>query len=189
MISSSSGALRPRRGVIAASELRALRRRGRVPRTVQVVGAGGGDIVVTTSETRAGYGGRRPWFLCPLCTRRVGMLLVLATGVACRRCTRYPYESRRSRGSPWWKLWGSSVWKLARVRAELARRYLRLARRGELERLEARLVEQVCRGLAADQSAAVHWERTGLGEHWFGVAPYGLGYDWHDEAGGVVPIV
>lgn len=189
MISNSIGGTSATCRVVPAGALRALRRRGRLPQTVVVLGTAGAEIPVRTAETAAGYGGRRPWFICPACERRIGTLIVFADDARCRQCARLPYESRRSRGSPWWRLWGQAVWKLARVRAELSRRYLRLARRGELERLAKQLVEEVCSGLSADRSAELRWEKTGSTWHWFGVPPYGLGYDWDDEAGGVVPIV
>lgn len=189
MISSPPGDTPVAHRVVPAGALRVLRRRGRLPQTAVVRGTTGAEIPVHTAETAAGYGGRRPWFVCPMCERRIGTLIVFSDSAACRRCARLPHESRRSRGSPWWRLWGRAVWKLAGVRAELSRRYLRLARRGELERLEKQLVDEVCRGLSADRAAELHWEKTGSTWHWFGVPPYGLGYDWDDEVGGVVPIV
>lgn len=189
MIPDASGALRAGGGTVRASALRRLCSRGRVPATVTIAGPGDAATTVRTATTSAGFGGRRPWFICPCCQKRTSVLHVASPGPACRSCATLPYESRRGCGAPWWRLWGRAVHQLARVRAELARRYLRLARRGELERLEARLADEVCHGLAADQTAALEWEtKAGYGA-WFGVPPFGLGYDWDDEAGGVVPIV
>lgn len=189
MISEPSTGLRLKGGVIRAGVLRGLRRRGRLPDSVTIAGPGDREIVVRTSETRAGFRGWRGWFSCPLCVRRTPALHVLSDGLACRRCAAIPYESRQGCGAAWWRRWGRAVHRLARVRAELARRYLRLSRRGQLERLEARLVDEVCRGLAAEQHAVFEWEAKARCGAWFGVLPYGLGYDWDDAAGGVVPTV
>lgn len=44
--------------------------------------------------TPAPFGGQRPWFLCPACTRRVALLYWFGQGVVCRHCTRRPYASQ-----------------------------------------------------------------------------------------------
>ncbi len=58
---------------------------------------------VLLKETLLCYGGRRPWFLCPGCGRRVGAILMPPGQVcfACRRCHGLTYQScqRRSGGS------------------------------------------------------------------------------------------
>ena len=42
----------------------------------------------------APFGGQRPWFLCPACTRRVALLYWFGQGFVCRHCTRRPYASQ-----------------------------------------------------------------------------------------------
>jgi hypothetical protein len=44
--------------------------------------------------TRCNYGGRRPWFLCPLCGRRVGILAAAGKLFLCRHCYRLKYWSQ-----------------------------------------------------------------------------------------------
>ena len=41
--------------------------------------------------TRCNYGGRRPWFLCPGCGRRVGILVLGGKLFACPHCYRLKY--------------------------------------------------------------------------------------------------
>ena len=52
------------------------------------------DYAVGLSWTGCNYGGRRPWFLCPCCGRRVAILYGGAM-FACRRCRKLAYESQR----------------------------------------------------------------------------------------------
>ncbi len=52
------------------------------------------DYAVGLSWTGCNYGGRRPWFLCPCCGRRVAILYGGAMFV-CRRCRGLAYESQR----------------------------------------------------------------------------------------------
>lgn len=49
---------------------------------------------VGLSWTPCRYGGRRPWFLCPSCQRRVAILYG-GTAFACRHCRQLAYESQR----------------------------------------------------------------------------------------------
>ena len=49
---------------------------------------------VRLSWTRCHFGGRRAWFLCPHCERRVAVLHGSAT-IACRYCFRLAYSSTR----------------------------------------------------------------------------------------------
>ena len=48
---------------------------------------------VAVDWTACHYGGKRPWFLCPLCGKRV---LILYSGVHfyCRHCHKLPYKSQ-----------------------------------------------------------------------------------------------
>lgn len=48
---------------------------------------------VAIHRTPCNYGGSRPWFACPRCARRVGVLY-LRSGFACRRCSRVVYASQ-----------------------------------------------------------------------------------------------
>lgn len=49
---------------------------------------------VPLARTACGFGGDRPWFLCPRCGRRVAVLYLRASGFACRHCQRVTYASR-----------------------------------------------------------------------------------------------
>lgn len=40
------------------------------------------------------FGGRRPWFVCPRCSRRVGKLYALGGDFKCRCCCAVPYRSQ-----------------------------------------------------------------------------------------------
>ena len=52
------------------------------------------DYAVGLSWTGCNYGGRRPWFLCPCCGRRVAILYGGAM-FACRHCRKLAYEVQR----------------------------------------------------------------------------------------------
>jgi hypothetical protein len=45
------------------------------------------------SWTRPKFGGRRPWFLCPRCIRRVALLYLRGERWACRICCDLAYQS------------------------------------------------------------------------------------------------
>lgn len=49
---------------------------------------------VPLDRTPCTYGGVRPWFRCPKCSRRVAVLFLRAAGFACRRCQRVAYASQ-----------------------------------------------------------------------------------------------
>lgn len=49
---------------------------------------------VALDWTPCRYGGMRPWFLCPRCSRRVAVLALYRTGFWCRHCHRLPYASQ-----------------------------------------------------------------------------------------------
>lgn len=49
---------------------------------------------IALTWTEPPYGGQRPWFLCPACTRRVAVLYNGGQGFVCRHCTRRPYGSQ-----------------------------------------------------------------------------------------------
>ena len=46
------------------------------------------------TETSTCFGGRRPWMLCPRCSRRCRVLFLGFGRVACRRCFRLRYQSQ-----------------------------------------------------------------------------------------------
>jgi hypothetical protein len=50
---------------------------------------------VSLDQTPCRYGGMRPWFLCPRCSRRVAVLALYRTGFWCRHCHRLPYASQQ----------------------------------------------------------------------------------------------
>jgi hypothetical protein len=48
------------------------------------------------TRTACHYGGERPWFACPICSKRVAVLYFRGrTGFACRRCSEVAYASQR----------------------------------------------------------------------------------------------
>ncbi|MGO9530562.1 MAG: hypothetical protein ACLP3B_05210 [Syntrophobacteraceae bacterium] len=49
---------------------------------------------VSVDWTRCNYGGRRPWFLCPRCRRRVAVLACAGKLFLCRHCYRLKYWSQ-----------------------------------------------------------------------------------------------
>jgi hypothetical protein len=49
---------------------------------------------VPLTRTACGFGGHRPWFLCPRCGRRVAVLYLRASGFACRHCQMVSYASQ-----------------------------------------------------------------------------------------------
>lgn len=49
---------------------------------------------VTIATTPCHYGGSRPWFTCPICCDRAGVLYLRAGRFACRRCNRIAYQSQ-----------------------------------------------------------------------------------------------
>ena len=50
---------------------------------------------VFLDHTACTYGGTRCWWVCPTCTRRVGILYGRGKRYACRHCYRLAYESQR----------------------------------------------------------------------------------------------
>ena len=56
----------------------------------------GRRIDLVTSSTR--YGGKRYWFKCPKCQKRVGVLYQGSNGLGCRLCVGYRYRGSRYRG-------------------------------------------------------------------------------------------
>jgi hypothetical protein len=56
-------------------------------------------------QTPCNYGGHRPWFACPACARRVGVLFLRRGGFYCRQCARVGYysQSEDTTGRAWRK--------------------------------------------------------------------------------------
>lgn len=50
--------------------------------------------LVPIMMTGCNYGGRRYWFACPRCNRRVALLFLRNCGFACRKCNRIVYASQ-----------------------------------------------------------------------------------------------
>lgn len=46
---------------------------------------------VHVERTPCNFGGSRPWFTCPRCNSRVGVLVLAGKRFACRKCCRIPY--------------------------------------------------------------------------------------------------
>lgn len=49
---------------------------------------------ITLVTTLCNFGSSRPWFLCPRCTRRVGVLFMRGTRFVCRHCAGVAYASQ-----------------------------------------------------------------------------------------------
>lgn len=57
-------------------------------------------IGVELTTSRTGFGGKRYWFKCPVCGRRVGTLFLhpISMILGCRKCLDLEYTKRRYRG-------------------------------------------------------------------------------------------
>ncbi len=53
-----------------------------------------GSQTITTTSTPCHYGGSRPWFTCPVCRDRAGLLYMRWGRFACRHCQRVAYQSQ-----------------------------------------------------------------------------------------------
>ena len=53
------------------------------------------ELVINIDETPCNYGGRRKWFLCPECIRRVAILCLCGKFFLCRHCYQLPYRSQQ----------------------------------------------------------------------------------------------
>lgn len=61
--------------------------------------------------TRCNYGGRRAWWLCPGCARRVAILYLAGHVFACRHCYRLCYGSQLEKQNDRWL---RAAWKIRR---------------------------------------------------------------------------
>lgn len=50
---------------------------------------------VPIDHTACHYGGERPWFRCPSCSRRVALIYMADSLFLCRHCYKLPYESQQ----------------------------------------------------------------------------------------------
>jgi len=62
---------------------------------VDVVHQCGASQRISVVWTRCNFGGRRPWFICVSCNRRVGKLYHTGASLACRQCMDLWYTSQR----------------------------------------------------------------------------------------------
>ena len=53
-----------------------------------------GSQTIRLAHTACNYGKSRPWFVCPVCQRRAGVLYMRAGRFACRLCQRVSYSSQ-----------------------------------------------------------------------------------------------
>lgn len=53
-----------------------------------------GSQTIRLARTACNYGKSRPWFVCPVCQRRAGVLYMRAGRFACRHCQRVSYSSQ-----------------------------------------------------------------------------------------------
>lgn len=53
-----------------------------------------GSQTIRLAHTACNYGNSRPWFVCPACQRRAGVLYMRAGRFACRHCQRVAYSSQ-----------------------------------------------------------------------------------------------
>ena len=53
-----------------------------------------GSQTIRLAHTACNYGKSRPWFVCPVCQRRAGVLYLRAARFACRHCQQVAYSSQ-----------------------------------------------------------------------------------------------
>ena len=70
-------------------------------------------------HTACNYGGSRPWFACPACARRVGVIFLRRGGFYCRSCARVGYYSQSEDGLG--RVWRRQAKVEARLGEDLAR--------------------------------------------------------------------
>lgn len=71
------------------------------------LGAGQFDQEITLTWTYCNFGGKRFWFKCPFCKKRVGVLYRRSEYFACRHCNYLTYESKNLSGK--WKKVGRII--------------------------------------------------------------------------------
>ena len=50
--------------------------------------------LIRVEWTRCHFGGRRPWFICTFCEKRVGKMYEILGGICCRTCANLGYVSQ-----------------------------------------------------------------------------------------------
>lgn len=56
------------------------------------------DQSIRLTETPTQFGGRRSWFMCPLCSQRCRIVFIAPHGPACRKCCNLAYPSQSEPG-------------------------------------------------------------------------------------------
>jgi hypothetical protein len=94
---------------------------------------------IITSSTPCHYGGSRPWFTCPVCRNRAGVLFLRGGRFACRKCQRVSYRSQSGSvtdriAARFHKLdalvmGGKPKWQRQATRDRLVKRYLAVSER------------------------------------------------------------
>lgn len=74
------------------------------------------NIDLTTTACR--FGGKRYWFVCPMCRKRVGVIYFRSEYNACRECSYLTYETRKLSGK--WK-WAGKIVSVEEVKSALNR--------------------------------------------------------------------
>lgn len=94
-------------------DIRALTRRGLIHGAARQLYFEGEPAPVFVTRTPCGFGGSRPWFICPQCGKRVAVLFRTKAGVGCRECSGLYYETQKVSGSM------KSLVRLRRMRSAL----------------------------------------------------------------------
>ena len=56
-------------------------------------------IKMSFTNSRTGFGGKRIWFKCPMCSRRVEIIYINPSGnIGCRKCLNIDYRKHRYKG-------------------------------------------------------------------------------------------
>jgi len=55
---------------------------------------------IELATTKTGFNGIRYWFKCPICSKRIGIILIhpITNKVGCRECLDLDYRKRRNKG-------------------------------------------------------------------------------------------
>jgi hypothetical protein len=93
------------------------------------------SLTIRIDHTSCNYGGSRPWFVCPVCHHRAGVLYLRAGRFACRCCNRVAYVSQSCDALDW--MWR----KEAKIEARLGDNWRRP--KGMRRRTHDRLIEEL----------------------------------------------
>jgi hypothetical protein len=108
------------------------------------------------------FGGERLWFLCPSCSKRVGVLYFIQNAYACRSCSNLAYRSQQKNhvGSKavYWKYWRTED-GLGRDFMTMRSRYFK----GEpTKRYRKWLKRRVKHAMSYDDFIRAEWKMRGL---------------------------